>query len=261
MKRLFVITYFALLTVLCSAQVFVTEDTKTRENSYNKAYENFWRFDDLCNADTLLLEDNTPVLLLRTPIRYMDGYTGLFPPQESKFVFTEHSGLGARGYLMTWRLKDKKLYLEKVWWDRREDAETAAKDGHKPEKGTDVLLKEIKDRVEQLTSRKFNKEGLLFADWVTERVIVVKHHPFQRVKQTIGVLSQTLDKVLLTQSDVHLSQAADNKQEVSKEVVALNQSQKIFALDFINGELRKIYKCVNIGEEQLLDDLHEKDKY
>lgn len=241
-------------------QSFVTEKTKAREQLYSEEYANYWRYDDSC--DTLLLEDGTPVLLLRTPIRYIEGYTGLFRTI-SKNIFdvealiTNHSGLGARGYFMTWRLKDKKLYLEKVCWNRLEWLDW--NNNLEPKSGPDVSPEEIKRRVEQLTSRKFNEEGLLFADWVTDRILIVKHHPFQLMKEKSRYMSQSLEEVRINQFENQLFGGA-RRGEKDKKALELNRSQKIFALDFMRGCLRDIHECININHEQLLNELHDKDK-
>lgn len=259
MNKLFITICCVLITTLgYSQQVSVTEKTIAREDFYNKEYADYWRVDDSC--DTLLLEDGTPALLLRTPIRYIDGYTGLFRTHESIYdcevLFTEHSGLGARGYFMTWRLKDKKIYLEKVWWNRIELFE-ADNDGNlKPRRGPDVSPEEIKKRVELLTSRKFNEEGLLFADWVTDRVFITKYHPYRRTKESLDMLIQPLDEIL-SNSNTYLSKTA-GVDKMCEEVSIFNRTQKIFALDFIKGELRQIYEYVNISQGQLLNDLDEK---
>lgn len=112
MHKILIAFYCVLIAMSSYAQQsFVTEETKAREQLYSEEYANHWRYDDFC--DTLLLEDGTPVLLLRTPIRYIEGYTGLFRTSSKTFfdleaLITNHSGLGGRGYFMTWRLKDKK---------------------------------------------------------------------------------------------------------------------------------------------------------
>lgn len=261
MHKILIAFYCVLIAMSGYAQQsFVTEETKAREQLYSEEYANYWHYDDSC--DTLLLEDDTPVLLLRTPIRYIEGYTGLFRTN-SKNIFdiealiTNHSGLGARGYFMTWRLKDKKLYLEKVCWNRLEWLDW--NNNLEPKSGPDVSPEEIKRRVEQLTSRKFNEEGLLFADWVTDRILIVKHHPFQLMKEKSRYMSQSLEEVRINQFESQLFKGA-KRGEKDRKALQLNRSQKIFALDFMRGCLRDIHECININHEQLLNELHDKDK-
>lgn len=262
MNKLLILVCTVLICSLSYAQQnFMSEKTKVREQNYNNEYSRYWLNDYAC--DTLLLEDDTPVYLLRTPIRYIDGYTGLFASVKSIYdcevLFSKHLVLGDRGYYMTWRLKDKKLYLEKVWWDRIE-MYGINKDGEMgPWKGPDVSPEEIKRRVEQLTLRKFDEEGLLFADWVTDRILIAKYHPYQLAKDATRVLTQPLNKVLLNQTDTYFSKI-ENVDKNRDEVSILNRKQKIFALDFIKGKLREIHECTNISQEQLLKELHEKGK-
>lgn len=79
MHKILIAFYCVLIAMSGYAQQsFVTEETKAREQLYSEEYANYWRYDDFC--DTLLLEDDTPVLLLRTPIRYIEGYRVYFVP-------------------------------------------------------------------------------------------------------------------------------------------------------------------------------------
>lgn len=252
MKKLFLIACCLQITTVCCAQNFVTEITEKREQQYSQEYANYWRYDEVC--DTLLLEDGTPVLLLRTPIRYLKGYTELFCTYgktifDFETVIANHSGLGARGYFMTWRLKDKNLYLEKVWWTRLEWYDLNI-DGLRL--GPDVSQEEIKKRVELLTSRKFDEDGLLFADWVTDRILVVKYHPYRLTKEKRAYIDRPL--TAFSQSKAYLSKVADT--DIRDDSFVLHRSQKIFALDFMQGKLRNIYECTNINQEQMLNDLH-----
>lgn len=258
MKKLFLTIYCSLMAILCFAQDFVTERTKKLEQLYSEEYAKYWCYDDIC--DTLLLEDGSSALLLRTPIRYIDGYVGLFYTGGKLFdceaLITNHSGLGARGYSMIWRLKDMKLYLEKVCWSRLEWFDWD--NNFEPRLGPDVALEEIKRRVEQLTSRKFNEEGLLFADWVTDRILIVKYYPYRLVKEKNSYTSQSLDEIFTNHSKAYLSKVVGA--DTHDDSFVLHRSQKIFALDFMRGELRNIYECVNVSHGQLLKDLHDKVK-
>lgn len=261
MQKLLITLLCMIINFLCYAQDFESEKTKAREKFYNEMYKHYWLIDDFC--DTLLLEDGTHAFIYRTPIRHKKGYTGLFSTAKSLYdcevIFTNHSGPGSRGYLITWRLKDKKLYLEKVWWNRLEFLDADENGELQPRKGPDVSPEEIRRRVEQLTSRKFNEEGLMFADWVVDRILIAKDDPNKRDKERNRLLWQSLDEILLNQSHTYLSKLAGSD-KVRDDVTILQRKQKIFALDFMSGWLKEIHECTSINQKQLLNELQNKGK-
>ena len=109
MKSFILVTTLLFVSYTCQAQ-FITQETKKRELQYKQEYEKYWCDDVIC--DTLFLEDNTPVFLSRTPMRYIAGYTGLFKSAksiyDSEVLYTVHSYLGDYGYKINWRIKDSK---------------------------------------------------------------------------------------------------------------------------------------------------------
>lgn len=72
-------------------------------------------------------------------------------------------------------------------------------------------------------------------------------------------MSQSLEEVRINQFENQLFEGA-RRGEKDKKALELNRSQKIFALDFMRGCLRDIHECININHEQLLNELHDKDK-
>lgn len=93
MKNKKVVFLFVIVLLCSSYDVLaqsITEISQKREARYGVEYANYWRNDEVC--DTLFLEDGTFSFLLRTPIRYIPGYTALFKEADnlydSEVVFT-----------------------------------------------------------------------------------------------------------------------------------------------------------------------------
>lgn len=215
-----------------SAQV-ITQHTKNREAAYNREYANYWQHDEFC--DTLYMEDGTATFLLRTPIRYLKGFTGLFnhvvlgKEAEGEVLMTEFPFLlGDRGYHIVWRIKEQKLYVDHVVWKQLEMC--LVEDGiEKVIKGRSTTPEEIKIRLETLTGKKFNEDGLMLADWVTDAIRIVKYHPH----------------FLNHRTDSHSAQF-------------LERNQQTVELGFNKGELRSVCQIIPQKTDSLNSLFHER---
>lgn len=166
----FIILFFS---IGVSAQN-LTEDT---EAYYEKILSNNDNLtDEPC--DTLLSEKSEIYFLRRSPIQSFKRYTALFKDSKEVLVYMLPSSLGFKGYNLTWKIKNNKLYLYDISW-KRYDIYKEKKNGEfKMIKGKEVSYKKAKKRLEKLTGRKFNKEGLLLADWITDTISVFKYQPY-----------------------------------------------------------------------------------
>ena len=118
------------------------------------------------DRDTLIVEGK--VYLLKTSfIKFFDGFNKLFKQNEAWIGDLPVT----KGYTITWIVIKGNLYLDHV-----QPANWSAYGGTKSEPKPHNILKdpvskeEIETRIELLTGRKFNSEGLLVADWVTGEI-------------------------------------------------------------------------------------------
>lgn len=192
--------YLFFILLLCSSYDVlaqnVTENSQKREVQYGVEYTNYWRHDAVC--DTLFLEDGTFSFLLRTPIRYIPGYTALFKEADnlydSEVVFTTSSDLGNYGYTISWQMKDRKLYVARIYWNQIEITGPDRNGVVGAWKGAYVAPTEIRRRFEKLTGRKFNEDGLMLANWVTDAIKVVKYHPYMPLNKKQSHYRQFLER-------------------------------------------------------------------
>jgi len=146
---------FSLLLLGCFV---IDTSAQTQDPIQNRKYRNIPP-----QSDTLSI-DNKDIILEESPMLYFGDYRELFNSRTE--VFIAITGLGnEKGYSVNFIVKDSVLYLRRV-----------------TPKGTDVVLyrkndttgfymkkvsqEEIKVRVEKMTGRKFDKNGLLKADWI-----------------------------------------------------------------------------------------------
>jgi hypothetical protein len=92
-----------------------------------------------------------------------------------------------RGYTLNWRIKDGKLYIEQIYPEH-----------WKNDSKEDVSQKEATRKLEGFLGRKFNRKGLLEADWVTGTFYLVTIRPsyenFYNIAETQKVYSIQLEK-------------------------------------------------------------------
>lgn len=105
-----------------------------------------------------------PIFFRRTPIHYLKGYTNIFKSDEAALI----NKFGEKGYQITWLIKNGQLYISRIKlingfikFEKNDKGEVVEKLALKT-----LTDAEIKDRIEKFTGVKFNKDGLLEANWV-----------------------------------------------------------------------------------------------
>lgn len=131
-----------------------------------KSFNNIQKGTDI-DRDTLIV-DGKIYLIKYSFIKYFDGYRKLFKDNEVVIMAIPFT----KGYIATWIVKKGILYFDHMipaYWTEYGAAEKPG-GKHPLLSSTFVPLVEIQRRLEELTGRKFNSEGLLKADWVTGEV-------------------------------------------------------------------------------------------
>lgn len=169
--------FIILLIIFSTTNISAQNITESTETLYEEIFHNNNRLtDEPC--DTLIIENGDIYYFARSPIQQFKGYTALFKHNKEVMVYFVPISLGAKGYRLTWIIKNKKLYISNISWVRHEYHERTKKGEFKLRKGKFVSYKKVKKRLEKLTGKKFDKEGLLWADWVTDTARVLKYQPF-----------------------------------------------------------------------------------
>jgi hypothetical protein len=143
--------------------------------------------DELC--DTLLLEDGNMFFFKMTPFVFFDGYSNLFSNEEGGLVNIMWHG--SKSFTCKWVIKNNELYLKDYTFIGGYFTMVKDKKGNLVEK-TVVLpgKNEQKKRIEALTNRKFNEEGLLKADWMSGFFGILKLQPFNPLRSSETFLSR-----------------------------------------------------------------------
>ena len=171
MKKQILLLLFTLITSVALCQQLEMEK-RTRDAIYSNL--NGYH-DELC--DTLLLEDGNMFFFRMTPFVFFDGYSNLFSNEEGGLVNIMWHG--SKSFTCKWIIKNNELYLKDYTFIGGYFMMTKDKNGNLVEK-TVVLpgKNEQKKRIEALTNRKFNEEGLLKADWMSGSFGLLKMQPF-----------------------------------------------------------------------------------
>jgi hypothetical protein len=171
MKKYILVVLSILITPIALCQQIDVEK-RTRDAIYSNL--NGYH-DTLC--DTLLLEDGNMFFFKVTPFVFFDGYSNLFSNDEGGMVNIMFNG--SKGFTCKWVIKNNQLYLKDYTFVGGYFTMVKDKNGNLVEKIVELPGKnEQKKRIEALTNRKFNEEGLLTADWMSGTFGIFKLQPF-----------------------------------------------------------------------------------
>lgn len=117
-------------------------------------------------SDTLNI-GNKDILLENSPMLFFPDYNKLFNDRTEVTILV--TGLGKeKGYSVNFIVKDSILYLKRVT-PKGTDIEAFSTEKKDPTRVYKIKVskEEIKARVEKMTNRKFDRKGLLKADWIS----------------------------------------------------------------------------------------------
>ncbi|MFA6701799.1 MAG: hypothetical protein WCS06_03920 [Dysgonamonadaceae bacterium] len=196
MKKHFLLLLFTLITPIALCQ-YIDVEKRTRDAIYRNLNS---YHDTLC--DTLLLEDGNMFFFRMTPFVFFDGYSKLFSNDEGGSVNIMFNG--SKGFTCKWIIKNNELYLKDYTFVGGYFTMVKDKKGKLVEKTVVLPGKmEQRKRIESLTNRKFNEEGLLKADWMSGAFGILKLQPFNQ-PYSESFLSR-LDSLLKYQEELIIS--------------------------------------------------------
>ena len=189
MRKYILVALFISVTLSIALCQSIDVEKRTRDAIYSNL--NTYH-DTLC--DTLLLEDGNMFFFKMTPFVFFDGYSKLFNNDEGGMVNIMFNG--SKGLTCKWIIKNNELYLKDYTFIGGYFTMVKDEKGNLVEKTVELPGKnEQKKRIEVLTNRKFNEEGLLKADWMSGSFGILKLQPFnQPYTETFGSRADSLSK-------------------------------------------------------------------